>query len=331
MKNAVLRYSTIVLFILGIIGLVSEWSTHYYNSILYAGDDFGTLITSVIVILCLLGGYFLLKREKEDEYQTINKNDYRMVLSVVLIGITYFSFLLELTYQLQRLQVEIWANLILWIYHITALIILFIGSKSFKSTFAKQLILCGSGVVMVIYAIDGQANNYRILLSYLADHDSSLYYYLHFLLPVGITGLFYLATRLVKNLTTNSQSLNWFYGIIAIFGCVIATVEMEQIITFIFGNKYDLDVIFKHISTEGYTILWGVYSFVLMLIGMRFKNRLLRVLALFMFLITLIKLFVFDIREISDAGKIVAFISLGILLLVISFLYQKLKKIIVGE
>lgn len=331
MKNAVLRYSTIVLFILGIIALVSEWSAHYYDSILYVGDDYGTLITSVMVILCLLGGYLLLNREKEDEYQTITKKDYRMVLSVVLIGITYFSFLLELTYQLQRLPVQIWANLVLWIYHITSLIILFIGSKSFKSTFAKQLILFGSGVVMLFYFIDGHANNYRILLRYLANHDSSVYYYLHFLLPVGIVGLFYLATRLFKNLTNNSQSLNWFYGIIAIFGCVIATVEMEQIITFGFGNKYELHLIYKHISTEGYTILWGVYSFVLMLIGMRFKNRLLRVLALFMFLITLIKLFVFDIREISDAGKIVAFISLGILLLVISFLYQKLKKIIVGD
>ncbi len=60
-------------------------------------------------------------------------------------------------------------------------------------------------------------------------------------------------------------------------------------------------------------------------------SKKLLVLALIMFSITLLKLFIFDIQEISEAGKIVAFISLGVLLLVISFMYQKLKALIVGE
>ena len=62
---------------------------------------------------------------------------------------------------------------------------------------------------------------------------------------------------------------------------------------------------------------------------MQKKNQVMRVLALIMFSITLLKLFIFDIRDISEAGKIIAFISLGVLLLVISFMYQKLKRIIV--
>ena len=66
-----------------------------------------------------------------------------------------------------------------------------------------------------------------------------------------------------------------------------------------------------------------------MIRGMQKKNRIMRILALVMFSVTLLKLFIFDIQNISEAGKIVAFISLGVLLLVISFLYQKLKAIIV--
>lgn len=60
-------------------------------------------------------------------------------------------------------------------------------------------------------------------------------------------------------------------------------------------------------------------------------SKKLLVLALIMFSITLLKLFIFDIQEISEAGKIVVFISLGVLLLVISFMYQKLRALIVGE
>jgi uncharacterized membrane protein len=43
------------------------------------------------------------------------------------------------------------------------------------------------------------------------------------------------------------------------------------------------------------------------------------------------KLFLFDIRNISEGGKIAAFIMLGILLLIISFMYQKLKKMIIDD
>jgi uncharacterized membrane protein len=62
---------------------------------------------------------------------------------------------------------------------------------------------------------------------------------------------------------------------------------------------------------------------------MQKKIRIMRVLALVLFSVTLLKLFIFDFQYFSVAGKIVAFISLGVLLLVISFMYQKLKAIIV--
>jgi uncharacterized membrane protein len=46
---------------------------------------------------------------------------------------------------------------------------------------------------------------------------------------------------------------------------------------------------------------------------------------------TLIKLFLFDIQDIAPGGKIIAFILLGALLLVISFMYQRLKNIIIDD
>ena len=64
---------------------------------------------------------------------------------------------------------------------------------------------------------------------------------------------------------------------------------------------------------------------------MRFRFKSLRVLALIIFGITLIKLFIYDIRNIPPGGKIAAFILLGVLLLVISFMYQRLKKIIIDD
>ena len=81
----------------------------------------------------------------------------------------------------------------------------------------------------------------------------------------------------------------------------------------------------------GYPIFWGLTSFALMFLGMKNKNQMLRIISLSVFAITLIKLFAWDIRGINEGGKVIAFISLGILLLVISFMYQKLKRLILED
>jgi len=51
----------------------------------------------------------------------------------------------------------------------------------------------------------------------------------------------------------------------------------------------------------------------------------LRIIALVLLGLTIIKLFIFDIN-VSGPGRIIAFILLGILTLVISLAYQKLNK-----
>jgi uncharacterized membrane protein len=81
----------------------------------------------------------------------------------------------------------------------------------------------------------------------------------------------------------------------------------------------------------GLSILWSICSFVMMWLGMHFKLRMLRIISLTLFTITLIKLFLYDIRNMPPGGKIAAFILLGVLLLTVSFMYQRLKKIIVED
>jgi len=61
------------------------------------------------------------------------------------------------------------------------------------------------------------------------------------------------------------------------------------------------------------------------------KLKHLRIISLSLFLITLLKLFLVDIKGISEGGKIAAFISLGLLLLIVSFMYQRLKKILLAD
>lgn len=81
----------------------------------------------------------------------------------------------------------------------------------------------------------------------------------------------------------------------------------------------------------GLSILWGVYSLFLIALGIWKKKKHLRILAIAIFAVTLIKLFFYDISHLDTIAKTVVFVSLGILLLIISFLYNKYKLIIADE
>jgi uncharacterized membrane protein len=81
----------------------------------------------------------------------------------------------------------------------------------------------------------------------------------------------------------------------------------------------------------GLSILWGIYALALVVLGIREKAKHLRLAGIVLFLITLIKLFLYDLAGSGTITKTVSFISLGVLLLVVSFLYNKYKEVLFGE
>ena len=74
------------------------------------------------------------------------------------------------------------------------------------------------------------------------------------------------------------------------------------------------------------SIFWGVYSLILIAFGIWKNKKHVRILAIFLFAITLIKLFFYDITHLDTISKTIVFVSLGVLLLIISFLYNKYKQ-----
>lgn len=88
---------------------------------------------------------------------------------------------------------------------------------------------------------------------------------------------------------------------------------------------------YKESYKLGLSILWGFYSLLLIVLGIWKNKKHLRVGAIILFGITLIKLFLYDISHLNTIAKTIVFVSLGILLLIISFLYNKYKHIISDE
>lgn len=75
----------------------------------------------------------------------------------------------------------------------------------------------------------------------------------------------------------------------------------------------------------GVSILWGVYAVLLVALGIWRGRAHLRIAAMVLFGLTLLKLFAYDLTSLDTVGKTIVFVVLGILLLIISFLYTKYK------
>lgn len=154
-------------------------------------------------------------------------------------------------------------------------------------------------------------------------YDKGMYYlvmrYISFVFVLGLimASYYYLRQKLLK------RDFNIEFGV-ALHISAIWILSSELI--------HWLDI---YGSSEAYklglSILWGSYSLMMIILGIWKHKKYLRIMGIAIFGITLVKLFVYDVSHLDTIPKTILFVSLGILLLIISFLYNKYKHIISDE
>ena len=98
--------------------------------------------------------------------------------------------------------------------------------------------------------------------------------------------------------------------------------------------SYEAFMLFHHASDLAallsLTLVWALYAMVLITVGFVKDAQWLRLASLLVFGITILKLFLLDVWLLGLAFRILAFIGLGILLLITSFMYSRFKMLIIG-
>jgi uncharacterized membrane protein len=72
-----------------------------------------------------------------------------------------------------------------------------------------------------------------------------------------------------------------------------------------------------------YSALWMAYGAMLMVVGFLRRSAFVRWQALILIAVTIVKVFVYDVSQLDRGYRIVSFMILGVLLLAISFVYQR--------
>jgi len=76
----------------------------------------------------------------------------------------------------------------------------------------------------------------------------------------------------------------------------------------------------------GISILWCTFAIIFLIYGILKNAKVFRTVSLILFAVTIAKVFIFDLRELSQIYKITAFIILGLIILFAAFAYVKYKE-----
>ncbi|WP_445719689.1 DUF2339 domain-containing protein [Flavobacterium sp.] len=365
-KISLFKLSAMVVQFLSIISLIIDWDKQYR----FTNNELTILfnpifITGIVVVGSLLGTYFLLK--KENESNTIFKIEfdpvfYRNGITWVALIIGYFVGIFEIIHQSGQNLENSYAALSLSVgYHfIFSTVFIYFGLKS-KEELVQKLatILAMFNIALYVvwwYNIPSK----EVLWNIAKNWDSVIAFNLHYIILACL--IYYVS--ILANQILNKAHIVFLKSNIALWllvFCGVYILSNELIVHNLFAvesatvlqqidedfkgsdlpketfrmDEYNvqgkLNIIKVQVIKIGYPILWGILSFALLIFGIKKQWKQLRIIALSLLGLTIVKLFVYDINNVSETGKIIAFILLGVLILIISFVYQKIKKLVVDE
>ena len=328
-----LKIASPLIVLLMFISLFMDWfqlygSVHNVVTII-ANKGF---ITTLVSGVALLVYYNMMQKEADTLYLPGIEN--RLVRKILLcsgILLVYAAGAWEIYDQfITRLpNIAIYA-VYLQLYTIAFIILILQLFKNYTSFTLLKLMLTITGMVLYVFNL---RTNYTISLEMLTTGNNNIHFIAHWISAALLTWLLYDLIAYFRKQNENVRSyeipFTWIAAACLIF---LLSVEMHHIIMWmnyrITGDwAYWENLYYK----AGLSILWGLCSFSMMWLGMKHTFKTLRIISLTLFTVTIIKLFFFDIQNIPPGGKIAAFILLGVLLLIVSFMYQRLKKMIIDD
>jgi uncharacterized membrane protein len=110
-----------------------------------------------------------------------------------------------------------------------------------------------------------------------------------------------------------------FLGLILIF----ALVNLEILDYFGSGRYVELTFERRYERDLAMSVAWGVYAFALLIVGVWRRVRELRFVSLGFLLLTVAKVFLYDLSNLAGVHRILSFLGLGISLILVSLFYQR--------
>ncbi len=358
-KVAVFEIFSYPLIVIAVFSLIQDWGTYqlvnFQTNDTYLTPIFNINFLSSAILIAVLVFINKLYANYQSAiqypfYLSISKW-IKMGLAILLIGMTYASFYGEIN---NYFNVD----------YIKSSIYLQKENSKFNQAHYNYNLMSLKNVWIIIYSLLFTSvliwwNNHKIKSKLLTYGSSALAI---FFLAIYLTSSLYTLGVLRENYDDTSlnsifyiSSFNLYFRYITYIFIAILIKNIHQskeqfLNSKFFRNGFDL---LLHISIVwvasselinllelagssqsyklGLSILWALYSLILVAFGIWKGKKHIRIGAIVFFGITLLKLFFYDISQLDTISKTIVFVSLGFILLIISFLYNKYKHLITND
>lgn len=341
---SIYRFLSIPILLLGIISMLIDWNQLYTGVEILRPVINAAGISSASIIISLFVYLRLLKNDTEPSYSfmgmALQQAQQTKLVQYLLLPILYFAGFFECQYHVfSMFEFSLQAESFLLLYHLLFVSVLFY-------VHGKQKGLLNTRIVIVLGLLSLVGYSYYFGIAYIreinfiigATGGTAYAYWAHYLCFIPFVHQMFILYPLLKQKWYTATA--WVFTVML---CFLLSAELQW--QGLFANLSELCAA-QNSSQDGYylaiemkqsmsktafPILWGLLAFVLLTFGIKRAYKPLRISALALIGITILKLFLYDIKNVSEGGKIAAFILLGLVLLVISFTYQKIKSIILDE
>ena len=328
-----------------------DWGVAYFNRTPYPSEGNlqplanGNFITALVYIAAF-AVIFAVSRDKENESPAgpALVRPFGYLIAGLAIFVLYNAFRLEISnyFYLRTaaldvpslgVQPQIAANLfnfnVIWQINYTILFLAAMAFVNIRRVRSSTLAAANAGLgvaVLGLLATAGMLIFHDLRVGYMAGESGygplSIRYVSYAAAAALLLALYiYSRDNLLTDKLTAPVSLLIFEAVGYTFLFITASCELVNLMAQ-FGIPDGTKL--------GLSIFWGIYALLLIVLGIAWNKKYLRVTAIVLLAVTLIKLFFYDAAELDTIPRTILFVSLGLTLLVISFLYNKYKNAIFG-
>jgi uncharacterized membrane protein len=338
------------LMLLAFVSIIHDWVNNYAFNIVDSGVYIRPvwnvyMLTSLLFIGAFIFIQFINRKYKSSEvkFEGFSFNP-SVVIITILVVVSYFAFYVEIasywdqlnhSYLKQRdakMPWQLWQvtnpygylkNIWIINYSLAFFAFVLLVSKR-KWTYGISLNLSPviPTFVLLIFLFGGLYSLGALIEIYLNNANALPVYFpvLRYISFTFVAFLLFVLYRNIESGTLVNQGASIYFDLL-----------LHLTIIWILSSEYINLTELANTSQAyklGLSILWGVYALFVISLGIWKNKKHLRVGAIVLFTLTLAKLFLFDISHLETVAKTIVLVSLGVLLLVISFLYNKYRHLI---
>lgn len=308
-----------ILFPLVMIAQLITWA-EYFGS-----KDFNIIfnppfITSSFTIVSIMINLYLL-RNTVKETQEKSNNFFEDLITVVSYGVIYITFLLEITYHISEMP---WSaitsvGILFSIYYIFVLLLL---RKPLNIRNDIQNILIYLFFFLII--INTSASTFPVVAAIVTKKLHLGFYFLHLLQWIPYL---YIGYRIIPSSAFHKQRIS--YWMLSLTLIIAVSCELHH--SYILMVSNDLPHSYKaseHFNILYLPIIWTILASIFIYNGLKKNIQEYNKIGFALIGLMVLKLYGYDVWQMDNISRISAFIALGIILLLSSFAFQRLKNMI---